>query len=287
MKAGVDRRRACAAAGRVTDRARRAGHRGNRIEGRLREQPALHQPHAGVDQHVALGRGFNAFGDDRDAQFLAGAQHAPHDGAAGATLVDVADQFHVDLDVVRLEQCQQVQAGIAGPEIIDRRLESQALILGENFAQPARIADPLAFGGFEQDLLDRKVEVARRIKRRPDAHLGPVDRIGQKVDRQQFGHAKARCALDRRAAADLVEPVAVPVIHLVEHRRRTFSSRTADKRLVREDAAIAYIDDRLIGEGDTEGLFSRSAAALAAGAFLPDGKRTSHGQSMVTDSDLF
>ena len=103
----------------------------------------------------------------------------------------------------------------------------------------------------------------RRLQRRADAHLGLVDRIGQKVDRDRLLQPQLRGPLDGLDPADLVKTVAVLVVHLRKHRRRTFTAGAAHQGFVREHRAVVQIHDGLVRVVELKPQPRRIAAVFA------------------------
>jgi hypothetical protein len=98
-------------------------------------------------------RGFNAFGDYAQIEFVTGRHDPVHDGAAHAVLVDVARQCHVQFDVVRLEFRKQVESGISRTEIVNGGPEADPFVFPENIGQVGVVADALALGNFEHQAI--------------------------------------------------------------------------------------------------------------------------------------
>ena len=63
---------------------------------------------------------FHAFGHDSQAERTAEPDHRAHDRLGIRTVPQSSDKGSVDLDLVDRELSQPPQAGIAGPEVIDR-----------------------------------------------------------------------------------------------------------------------------------------------------------------------
>src|SRR5690606_22786708 len=104
-------------------------HVRQRLEARAGEQIALEQIDAQAAQRQVLLDALDTFGDHRNVELAADTDDAFDNRAACAALVDIADQFHVDLDDVWLKLCQQTQPRIASPEVVDRGLEAKLLVL--------------------------------------------------------------------------------------------------------------------------------------------------------------
>ena len=84
------------------------------------------------------------------------ADDAGDDHLLGRAGVDVAHQVHVDLEEVGLELGEQVQAGIAGAEIVDRGDEAPAPVLADDALDVADVLDLLPLGELEHDVFARE-----------------------------------------------------------------------------------------------------------------------------------
>jgi hypothetical protein len=182
------------------------------------------------------------------------------DGLARALRVDAAHEAHVELDEVGLEVGEQVQAGVAGADVVDCRQEADAPVLAQDLRQPLAVVDLFAFDRLEDDALDREAVRARRVQRGADAQLGRVYGVGQEGDRQPAGQVQRGSGLDGLDAAGLVEAVAVVVVDLGQHAVGRLALRAAHQRLVHEDLARAHVDDGLEGEAEAKRQTVRTGA---------------------------
>lgn len=79
------------------------------FEGGAREEVALHQFDAEIEQDRGLTRGLHTLGDRNGAEIAAQVERAGHDQPSNPIGVDSPDQVHVELDEVRLEFDQQIE----------------------------------------------------------------------------------------------------------------------------------------------------------------------------------
>ena len=163
---------------------------------------------------------------------------------------------------------EQIEPGVSGAEVVDRRLEAFLAVGGEDLLEVFGVVDALILGRLEDDVLDRKAGAMRGFQRSAQAAARLVHGVGQEVDRQLFAHAERRRHLYRAHAAALVEGVAVLVVDAGEDVPGGGAVGTADQGLVGEDGALVDVDDRLEGHGDVEvevGVCAALAAELVRG----------------------
>ncbi len=95
-----------------------------------RERPAeevsLHLVAPVVSQVGQLRGGFDALGDDVEFEAVRHADDSQRDGRLVGLGGDVADERHVDLQLVDREPAQVGQAGVPGAEVVDRDLHPVA-----------------------------------------------------------------------------------------------------------------------------------------------------------------
>src|SRR6185437_9426877 len=92
---------------------------------RFGEQVALEEVAPEVDERVALGRRLHALGDDRRANVVTERDHRRDDAALRAVRVDAANELHVELHDLGLEQREAREAGVARAEIVDGDTEPE------------------------------------------------------------------------------------------------------------------------------------------------------------------
>ncbi len=90
------------------------------LDGRPRDVKALCHVAAEVARHAEVGGVFDAFGDRAEAERVREPAQLGDDRLLADVGGDLGDEELVDLDVVRLELEQHVQARVADPEIVDR-----------------------------------------------------------------------------------------------------------------------------------------------------------------------
>ena len=165
--------------------------------------------------------------------------------AWGAAGVDVAHQFHVELDDVGLKLREQVQSSIACAEVIDRRQEPDAFVLSQDLCKPLAVVDVLAFDRLEDDLVDRKTVGFCGGQGGADAQLRLVDGVWHEVDGQHRLHVEMGGRLDRFGTASLIETISILFVDFRQHGEGTLTFRTTHKRLVREYGSRTNVDDGL------------------------------------------
>lgn len=112
-----------------------------------------------------FGLALNAFGNDGDSQALAyegdtagnGFAHA----VAVAVAVDIANQFHIQLDDVWLELREHIQRRLTRAEIIDGRQKTLGPIFIEDRFQMRTISNGLCLGYLKNQSVVRKIKFAR------------------------------------------------------------------------------------------------------------------------------
>jgi len=84
----------------------------------------------------------------------------------GSARFDSACQVHVELDEIRLEVGEQIQAGMACAEIVDRNLQAQGAVIVHSPCERSHVADRLGFRHLHDDPIERKaVDNCRRPAR--------------------------------------------------------------------------------------------------------------------------
>ena len=86
----------------------------------LAEQKALHFSAALADEVFELIEAFDALGRRAKAEVSRQADRGSHDGAAFGVPEHFLNERLIDLDLVELERAKIAQAGIPGPEIVER-----------------------------------------------------------------------------------------------------------------------------------------------------------------------
>jgi len=186
-------------------------------------------------------------------------------GEAG---LEAAHQFHVQFYDVRLEARQEVQAGVAGPEVIEGGAEPHLLITVHDVRNVSGIDHLLVLGELKDKPVGRELDLGRRFQGQLDAGFWHVDSIGQEVDRQSGGSIQQsrRCSrLDRLHAALLVESVTVGGRHRGENARGGLPLWAAHEGLIGKRRPSGEIHDWLEGhgKGEVQSLTIFAAIAMA------------------------
>lgn len=150
--------------------------------------------------------------------------HGEQDG------VDGAHQLHIELDDVRLELRQQIQARVACAEVVYGGFETTAPVFLHDALEVVFIHHTLVFGDFENQVIGWKLVLPRRFQSGAQTGGGLIHRIRQKIDAD---------------AAGLVELVADLVVHLAQDFSRATAIQAPDQRFVGEYLAAAHVHDRL------------------------------------------
>jgi hypothetical protein len=235
----------------------------------------LKEVDAGGVQNGELGRRLDPFGQNPNTEIAGYPDNAGQDDLTGRTLVNVADQIHVDLDQVGLEFGEEVQTGVAGTEIVDSRDEALPLVLADNPLDVAHVIDLFPLGELEHDVLTGKVGLSRGRQRGPQAGGRLIDGVGHEVDGKLdvlAPRVKPRGGLDCLDAAGLVELVTVVGVDLGEDRPGRLTTRPAHQSFVAPDALRPGIHDGLKRHAEIKREFCAVVAAdtgLRFGHLLP------------------
>jgi|GEM_PF-6370933 len=246
-------------------------HLGQALEERFSEEISLHQVYAALPQGVALFRGFHGFTNDLDVERRAEFSHGTHDRLRPGPLVEIPNQLRIELDDVRLQFGEEVQAAVTRAEIIQSNSEAVFFVLGNDALQMRRIADWLMFRDLEDDPIKREMVQFRSTKGLCDTGCRAVDGFRHEVYRQTcsgFDHAQSGSQSNRLHAAYLIEGVAVFSSHLGEDRKCRLVLRTSNQGLIFPDGACFDIDNGLKGHGEGKWFFDSISAGPTAGARL-------------------
>lgn len=130
---------------------------------RTGQKVALHQVHFGVPKDIQLAHCLHSLGDDAGANLPGESHYGAHEGPPVRVLVDTADQFAVELQVVRRELDDMTKARIAGPRIIDRQSHTTLQIPRQAIPEGVVVLHCFLFGEFDhQTIREFGTEVEER-----------------------------------------------------------------------------------------------------------------------------
>ena len=178
----------------------------------LGEEIALHEVDAAVAECFVLFHGLDAFADDFGADFVAHGDRGADDSFGARTVVKVADEVGVELDVVDGELGEQVETGETGAEVVKREAEAVFLIFGDDLLEVDGVADALVLGDFEDEVVEGEAGFSGGAKGAADAGGRAIDGSGLEVDREACAlpvDAEFSGELDGADTAALVEGVEV------------------------------------------------------------------------------
>ena len=143
-----------------------AGRRPLRRRPRLREQETLAPLATHLHQVLALLAGLDAFGDDLHAEGVRQREHGPHDRGAAAVAAGVqrAHERAVDLERMQGEAVQVAQRGIAGAEIVQRRVDAGAAQRVERGEHLVGVVEQRALGHFQPHPMRRQVVGGEQVQ---------------------------------------------------------------------------------------------------------------------------
>ena len=118
---------------------------------RMRQQIALHQIHAEFCHHRQFRGGLDAFGHRHETFATAELDQVLHQAPRASFAFDTAHQVHVELHDVRLELRQQVQAGVAGAQVVECDAKPALAQCGDARACAGVVTDGFGLGDFEHD----------------------------------------------------------------------------------------------------------------------------------------
>jgi hypothetical protein len=113
-------------------------------------------------QQFQLVLGFDAFGNDLQAQRVSQGDGAEGDGTVVEVGFDVGDEGAVDLQVVDREQLEVGERGVAGAEVVDGQRDAHAAQAFENDDGFLRIFHHRAFGDFQFEQFGRQAGGGQR-----------------------------------------------------------------------------------------------------------------------------
>ena len=131
-------------------------------------------------------------------------------------LVDPANQLHVQLEQVGLEVGEQVEAGIAGAEVVDGGAKALLAIGAEDADQMIDIQYLLLLGDLEDDLVECQVAAFGRFQRGAYAGFRAIHRVGHEVDGNQGRYLQACRPFHSLYPAGLVEGIAIALVDLLQ-----------------------------------------------------------------------
>src|SRR5664279_5691196 len=103
-------------------------------QSRARDQITLQIVAAEIHEHARFGLGLDTLADDLRPLLAAQLGHRTHEPLLHRVLIDIADERHVELDVVTVERRERAHSCVAAAEIIDRDLEAELAQLGDAIA---------------------------------------------------------------------------------------------------------------------------------------------------------
>lgn len=137
----------------------------------------MHVAHAHFPKHPVFLEGLDPFRDDNDAQSIEHRHQAFDDHSTRQTAVDAANQFHVELDDVRLKSGQQGEPGMPRTKIVQRGRKPHPAVRIDDVRDMHGILHLLVLGEFEDKSIGRKRDRRRRLQRQLDAGDWRIDRV--------------------------------------------------------------------------------------------------------------
>ena len=224
-----------------------------RDQRRVGDEPALHQIAADVaDQLMFLWR-LHAFRDYFDAERMRDLADRIDEEVLFRCLVELADEIPVDLDEVRIDFVEHLQARLPDAEVVNRQFEPGIAHALQLLCKLRQVEVPAALRNLNTDVLRIELGFVRQAVQLTDDRLAQLYRVLIEVDEQQgivIG-IDAWEVCGRLAQQNAIEFLADPeqLGELQEFGRRlgiepleVAYQRFAAKQLTRLD-----IDDRLVG----------------------------------------
>ena len=238
---------------------------------------------AGIAQERELRVGLDPLGDHGRVRARGVGDHGLQHAERGRVVRGVGDHGAVDLDEVDRRAAQQLEAGVARADVVERDLEAQLpqpRDLAHDVPQPRR----RVLGELEHELVRLEADRAHGVDQgRAGEHVA-LERLRRDVEEQQRVGGQVGRQPQRAAPGDRVEQmrVAEPLGQVEElagaaEAEARVGSR---ERLVAEDGVALEVPDRL--EGDVE-LAVLEQLAQAADA-VRMGQRRARGD-LVEDDD--
>jgi hypothetical protein len=205
------------------------------------EEPALAEIHAQFPCGGCLFRGLDALGEHPAPVAVGHADDRGDDGFAEAPRQGLHDVL-IELHHVGLQAHQHVQRRVAGAEVIDGHHGAAAPVVVEDVAEVVDVADVLAFGHLEHQLVQAHPGFLRRLGGGGQTDLGTVDGGRHEVDEQQLVPEPAMGTADGRRSTDAVQDVQPACFcrcreHLVGEDRPVRAGRP-QQRLVPDDGVV-------------------------------------------------
>src|SRR5579862_230284 len=131
--------------------------------GRSAQQIALDLVAAFFLEEAQLLVGLDAFGDHRQAEALAEAEHGAHDRGRLLVRMDLLDERAVDLDPVERKGAQVRKRRVAGAEIVHRDLDAERLDLTQRRQRAVEVAHQRRFGDLDLEPLAGQAGLDQRL----------------------------------------------------------------------------------------------------------------------------
>ena len=167
------------------------------------EEPALAEVAAEGDHDVCLFEGFNAFGDDVEAQAVAEVDDGGDDLVAVGPVGHGGDEAAIDLEQVEGEGLEVAEAGVSGAEVVEGEAAAKLFEPGGDLEGGVEVVDEAALGELDDEAVKREAgacgelfeeigegEVAELDGRDVDADAevrGQVDGGGEGVEQDVGG----------------------------------------------------------------------------------------------------
>lgn len=213
-------------------------------------------------------RGLNTLTDHPNPQLRTKSHHVSDDPLANPVLINTPDKANVQLEQVRLEIREEIEARVTRAEVVDSREEAARAVRSKDIEEMSWVSDRFVLGHLEDDIGQGPPYPLSRDQGRTQAVLGVVDRIGEEVDREQSRKARLDGTFQSPHAAGLVECVVVLGTDPRHHILCRGAVHATHERFVRKDRPACHVDNRL--ERHCDLLTKRfPVAARAARSLIP------------------
>jgi hypothetical protein len=162
--------------------------------------------------------------------------------------VDVTDERHVHLEVVRADLGDRLQPGVARAHVVHGQTEAQPAAALQRLADLGEVVDGGMLGDLEDHLSRSQAGLAQLLDELRSGKLGIAKRLGLDVQKEELATVDAGEALQRALTA---EPLYLPeqpvLLCRAEEKlgRREVTGRHARQGLVPENAPVPQVDDGL------------------------------------------
>ena len=256
------------------------------FKGGTSEQIALHEANACFAKASKFVHRFHPLGNEIDPQSLAKLDQFTHDDLSVGALIDPAGKVHIHFDEMRVEIGQEIEAGVAGAEIVESNMKALPAILLDDAKEMIAIRNFLDLSDLKDQPIRGKVEAGCGAQRELDASGRAVDRAGHEIDGELgagFDQTYTRSQLNGLDSTALVKGISVLLVDLRKNNACWLLLQAAHQCLVGIDAVGFHIHDGLERHGDWDRRLDTFSTRFAAGSAF----YTLHGHRKPTSAESF